>query len=85
MEAVESLKNVIVIGKPEMEIKDCVSIGDLLADDGKSAPKKLDVDWEKQTIFLPFTSTSGSTDGSGTLTPLNFSASIWKIVPRDHP
>jgi len=65
MEAIESLKNVIVIGKPEMEMKDCIAIGDLLEDDGKSAPKKSDADWEKQTIFLPFTSTSGSTDGSG--------------------
>ena len=65
MEAVESLKNVIVIGKPEVEMKDCIAIGDLLEDDGTSAPKKLDADWEKQTIFLPFTSTSGSTDGSG--------------------
>ena len=62
MEAVDSLKNVIVIGKPEMEVKDCIAIGDLLEDDGKSAPKtqKPDADWEKQTIFLPFSSTAGS-------------------------
>ena len=31
-----------------------IAIGDLLEDDGKSAPKKSDADWEKQTIFLPF-------------------------------
>ena len=34
-----------------------------LEDDGKSAPKKLDTDWDKQTIFLPFTSTSSGSKG----------------------
>ena len=36
MDVVESLKNIIVIGKPEVEVKSCVAIGDLLEDDGKS-------------------------------------------------
>ena len=64
LEAIDSLKNVIVIGKPEVEFKDCIAIGNLLEDDGKSAPKKSDADWEKQTIFLPFSSTSGNSCSS---------------------
>ena len=58
LDNVETLTNVIVIGKPESEVKSCIAIGDLLEDDGKSAPKRLDTDWEKQTVYLPFTSTS---------------------------
>ena len=30
---------------------------------GKAAPKKIDADWDKQTIFLPFTSTSSGSKG----------------------
>ena len=58
LDSIETLKNVIVIGKPESEVKSCIPIGDLLEDDGKNSPKRLDTDWEKQTVYLPFTSTS---------------------------
>jgi acyl-CoA synthetase (AMP-forming)/AMP-acid ligase II len=39
------------------------AIADLLEDDGKSAPKRLDIDWERQTVYLPFTSTSSGSKG----------------------
>ena len=36
---------------------------DLLQDDGKSAPKKIDLVCDKDVIYLPFTSTSGGSMG----------------------
>ena len=36
---------------------------DLLADDGKTAPQKVALNWEKDVIYLPFTSTSGGSRG----------------------
>ena len=35
----------------------------MLDDDGKSAPKKISLNWEKDVIYLPFTSTSGGSMG----------------------
>jgi len=63
MEQVESLVDIVVIGQPEEGVEHCKAIGDLLEDDGKAAPKKIDADWDKQTIFLPFTSTSSGSKG----------------------
>ena len=40
-----------------------LSNSDLLDDDGKSAPKKININWEKDVIYLPFTSTSGGSMG----------------------
>ena len=36
---------------------------DLLADDGKSQPKKVNLNWHLDVIYLPFTSTSGGSHG----------------------
>ena len=63
LENVESLKNVIVIGQPEQGLKNCIAIGDLLENDGKSAPRKVETDWDKQTIFILFTSTTNGSRG----------------------
>ena len=67
LDTIEHLKTVIVIGKPEVpEVKSCIALGDLLEDDGKSAPPKLRFDadlMEKQTVYLPFTSTSSGCKG----------------------
>lgn len=65
LESVESLKTVVVIGSaPDQDlVKHCMQVGDLLEDDGKSAPKRLDADWERQTIYLPFSSTSSGSKG----------------------
>ena len=63
LDSVQSLKTIIVIGQPELNVKQCIAVGDLLQDDGKSRPRKLDTDWEKETIFLPFSSTSSGSRG----------------------
>ena len=66
LDNIDSLKTIIVIGKPEVaEVKSCIALGDLLEDDGNATPPKLrlDTDWEKQTVYLPFTSTSSGGKG----------------------
>ncbi len=66
MDNVDSVTNVIVIGKADTEIKECIGISDLLDDDGKSAPRgKPNIDWENTTVYLPFTSTSSGSKGIG--------------------
>ena len=35
----------------------------MLEDDGKTPPKKVDLVWDKDVIYLPFTSTSGGSMG----------------------
>ena len=70
LDNIDSLKTIIVIGKPEVpEVKSCIALGDLLEDDGNATPPKLrlDTDWEKQTVYLPFTSTSSGSKGIGNL------------------
>jgi len=51
------------------EVKSCIALRDLLEDDGNATPPKLrlDTDWEKQTVYLPFTSTSSGSKGIGNL------------------
>ena len=70
LDNIDTLKTIIVIGKPEVaEVKSCIALGDLLEDDGNATPPKLrlDTDWEKQTVYLPFTSTSSGSKGIGNL------------------
>ena len=53
---------------------------DLLEDDGKSPPRKPELDYEKDTIYLPFTSSSGS-GGSKGIMHTNKSIMAWFFSP----
>ena len=65
LDNVDSVKNIIVIGKADPEVKEAISVCDLVEDDGKSAPRKPDIDWERTTVYLPFTSTTSGSRGIG--------------------
>lgn len=67
LDQVESLKTVLIIGKAEKESKDCCIALSTLLEDGDAAiskpVKKVEIDWEKDTIYLPFTSTTSGSKG----------------------
>ena len=53
---------------------------DLLEDDGNSPPKKPDLVWDKDVIYLPFTSSSGESGARGMM-HTNKSLMAWFYSP----
>eukprot|EP00095_Tigriopus_kingsejongensis_P001553 maker-scaffold137_size321222-snap-gene-0.10 protein:Tk01553 transcript:maker-scaffold137_size321222-snap-gene-0.10-mRNA-1 annotation:"4-coumarate-- ligase-like" len=56
-ENTELLKHVIVIGT-EGKAGGCIPMNDLIEDDGKTPPPRLNLSWDEDVAFLPFTSAS---------------------------
>jgi len=64
--SVAGLKHLIVVGS-EGKSQGCIPASDLLEDDGKCPPPKVPdrLQWEKTTVYLPFTSSSSESGAKG--------------------